>query len=210
MQTSVVMHLDTSFEHVRQDPGFKRRLLWDISAALRVPQRFIKVAAVEEDGSKVAVHLVLQDSEKSSQELGTGDRSMLSSSVSPARGGRTADELATELWRQARLADSNLRLGSCSGQVSRVEIQGAGAQTSSSRLASTRALAAHNPPAPMSPYAPASIEAARSIALSPQPARHGAGSSIDSEKAELLAEIERLQRANRCLNAELVHERSTR
>ena len=106
------MHIDTPFERISQDPGFKvlcmnacgerkclgnvfvpkacawlvlmvcvdacvtvvfmapsllyarmhlqRRLLWDISVALEVPQRCIRIAAVEEQGSTIAVHLVLQ------------------------------------------------------------------------------------------------------------------------------------------------------
>lgn len=178
MQTSVVMHLDTSFEHVRQDPGFKRRLLWDISAALRVPQRFIKVAAVEEDqdGSRVAVHLVLQDSDKILQGTSSSSKRPhtdgMSPLKSPSHSFRSAEDLATELWRQSRLPDSNLRLGSCSGQVSLVEIQGdVGGKNSRGDLAgrgehssATTHMAAHEPAAiDGTPR----IDAARSLALSP-------------------------------------------
>ena len=35
---------------------------------------------------------------------------------------RSAEELATDLWRQSRLADSKLKMGSCAGRVSHVEL----------------------------------------------------------------------------------------
>ena len=122
-QARVVLHLDTSFDDVQQDPGFQRRLLSEIATALRIPHQCIRVAAVEEQGAYAAVHLVLSDCDGGHKPAG-GGLAQQSTSPRPNEGSgakgsqmtlRLADELATDLWRQSQIADSQLKRGKCWG-----------------------------------------------------------------------------------------------
>ena len=117
------MHLDTSFNDVQQDPGFQRRLVSEIATALRIPHQCIRVAAVEEQGAYAAVHLVLSDCDGGHKPAG-GGLAQQSTSPRPNEGSgakgsqmtlRLADELATDLWRQSQVADSQLKRGKCRG-----------------------------------------------------------------------------------------------
>ena len=200
-QASVVMRLDTSFAQVSQDPGFKRRLIWDIAASLRVPQRYIRIAAVEEDGASVAVHLVLQDVDGNA------------SGSTPAGPSRSAAEMAGDLHRQARLPGSNLKMGSCSGSVWQVDTpHWADFSPPPQRPPSSPA-----PPPPASWQAPAAEQ--RDPTMSPSAARgssgmargrggRDAGEAWAKEKRAMMDEIRKLQRANSNLNKELTRARS--
>ena len=207
-QASVVIRLDTSFEQVSKDPGFKRRLLWDISSSLRVPQRCIRIAAVDGDGSTVAVHLVLQDVD--------GD----ASGSTPRSAGRSAAEMASDLHRQARLPGSALKMGSCSGSVWQVDTLYRAVAPSEPPWVSAPAAPqtqTFSPPArqhsmypeasepknPISPYAPrvgGSAAGGRGV--------RDSGEDWSREKRAMMDDIRKLQSANSELKQELTRARS--
>jgi hypothetical protein len=208
-QASVVIRLDTSFEQVSQDPGFKRRLLWDISSSLRVPQRYIKIAAVDEDGSNVAVHLVLQDVD--------GD----ASGSMPRTAGRSAAEMASDLHRQARLPDSALKMGSCTGSVWQVDTPYGADSPSEPPWASAPAAPKTqtlSPPARRHSMYPEATEPKNPMISPPAPrggegaagGRGGrdAGEDWAREKGAMIDEIRKLRSANSELKQELTRARS--
>ena len=210
----MVIHLDTSFEQVSQDPGFKRRLLWDISSSLRVPQRYIKIAAVDEDGSNIAVHLVLQDVD--------GD----ASGSRPRTAGRSAADMAIDLHRQARLPDSALKMGSCSGSVWQVDTPYGADGPSEPPWASAPAAPTtqtFSPPARQHSMYPEATEPKNPM-ISPPAPRGGGGAAVGRaavgrggrdagedwarEKRAMMDEIRKLQGANSELKQELTRARS--